>query len=299
MADDTQIGPMMDGMTPGPEDSGMADNGPELPGPELDVAGMQPEGAAGAPAPGQLKLLLVGVIDPAAYEVHPYADALPNSIPREYAELKDSIAVDGLLVPVTLYAGKLLDGRTRCQACIELGVPVMAVELIGTDADALAYVLSANQYRREMTKSQRAAVAVMLLPHITETVRAERLEKVRAAWARKGEGGCQAILPDNLDSTDEAVTSRSLAARMMRVSDGYVRDALRVQQQAPELFAQLHAGSVTLQEALRRIDGETTDAQRREVLATRRQLNRILHNLDRHPDFLKRFRVFLDGFPVE
>ena len=145
-----------------------------------------------------------------------------------------------------------------------------------------------------MSASQRAAVAVTLLPHITETVSQSRAEKVRAAWQRKREQGCQSFLTDNLADAGETVTSRAIAAQMMRASDGYVKDALRVQQDAPELFEQLHAGKVTLQEALRTLDGTTTDARTQQVKAARTRLNRLLRELETHPDSLARLETFLD-----
>jgi len=87
-----------------------------------------------------------------------------------------------------------------------------------------------------MTTSQRAAVAVTLLPHITETVSQNRIEKVRAAWQRKREEGCLSNLTSNLDAEECPVSSRAIAAHMMRVSDGYVANALRIQQDAPGLW---------------------------------------------------------------
>lgn len=86
---------------------------------------------------------------------------------------------------------KLLDRRHRDRACTAATVPLRVNELIGTDADALTYVLPANQHRRELTKSQRAAVAATPVPMVSEQVAEEGGEKVRQTWQTKREGGLQ------------------------------------------------------------------------------------------------------------
>ena len=123
-----------------------------------------------------------------------------------------------------------------------------------------------------------------------------RMKKLRKTLELKWQGECPLDLADTLDNVPERTESRMIASRMMRVSPAYVGFALRIQREAPELFEQLHAGTLTLQEALRILDGESDDPQRQQVKAARSQLNRVLRHLDRHPDFLERFRTFLDEF---
>ena len=82
----------------------------------------------------------------------------------------------------------------------------------------------------------------------------------------------------------------------MRVRSRYVEYAVRIQREAPELFEQMHATNVTIQAALKTLNGEVDDAQRREIKAARSELSRVLRNLDRHPEFLKRFRTFMAQF---
>ena len=137
---------------------------------------------------------------------------------------------------------------------------------------------------------------MLLLPHIAEKVAQARIEKVREAWERKREGGCQTEMTGNLGGENTAVTSRALAAHAMQVSEGYVALALRVQQEAPELFEDVRAGRVTLQEAIRRIDGETDDVREREIRSLRREVNGLFRSVDTHPDFLPRLRAFVNQF---
>ena len=90
--------------------------------------------------------------------------------------------------------------------------------------------------------------------------------KVRAAWEAKRDGGCREIFPDNLDGAREEVRARAVAGSTMRVNDRYVGSALRIQREAPELFEQMHAGTITIQAARKILNGEADDAQEREMV---------------------------------
>ena len=123
-----------------------------------------------------------------------------------------------------------------------------------------------------------------------------RLEKVRAAWEAKLDGGCRANLRDNLSTEDSETRSTAIAGAMLRVSNGYVSQALRLQREAPELFEQLHAGTITMQAAMKTFTGEIDDARRQEIKAARSEFNRALNNSARYPDFLQRCREFMAQF---
>jgi len=48
----------------------------------------------------------------------------------------------------------------------------------------------------------------------------------------------------------------------------------RIQREATEVFRQLHAGTVTMQEALKTFNGEIDDARRQEAKAARSEFSR-------------------------
>jgi hypothetical protein len=93
------------------------------------------------------------------YEFHPFANAFPMMTDQEHAALVADIKASGLRELITRYDGKLLDGRNRDKACRELGIEPTYVEFDGDDAAALAFVISRNLMRRQLTASQRAMVA--------------------------------------------------------------------------------------------------------------------------------------------
>ena len=61
-------------------------------------------------------------------EVHPAGMIFPPMDDETYRGFKDSIAKHGLAEPIVLFQGKILDGKERYRACIELGIPVRARE---------------------------------------------------------------------------------------------------------------------------------------------------------------------------
>lgn len=90
-------------------------------------------------------------------EVHPICLLLPDMTADEFASLKDDIAQHGLIRPVLLYEGKILDGRHRARACDELGVNADYTTWAGDDP--VTFVLSENLHRRHLSISQRAMIA--------------------------------------------------------------------------------------------------------------------------------------------
>ena len=117
-----------------------------------------------------------------------------------------------------------------------------------------------------------------------------------ANWDAKREGGCLEKTPNNLDDEEPPVSARVIVAKMMRVNDQYVGFALRIQREAPELFWKVHAGELTLQAALKELNGEVDDAAQQQIKTARTRLSRIFHDTDRRMTFLERLNLLLDEF---
>ncbi len=69
-----------------------------------------------------------------------------------------SIAALGLLDPITVWRGQIIDGVHRLKACAEAGV-APRYEFFDDDADPVQYVIAKNGLRRDMDDSQQAVVA--------------------------------------------------------------------------------------------------------------------------------------------
>lgn len=93
---------------------------------------------------------------------HDYANLFPMLAAEAQDALRADILAHGVREPIILFGGRILDGRNRYMAARDLGLDFPVAEFIGTDSEALAYVLSTNLHRRHLTESQRAAIAAKL-----------------------------------------------------------------------------------------------------------------------------------------
>jgi hypothetical protein len=88
---------------------------------------------------------------------HPLAELFPPTPVKQYLQLKADIEQNGLLSNIVTCEGKILDGRSRNRACVELGIQPRFCEYRGSDP--LAFAISSNLHRRHLNESQRAVVA--------------------------------------------------------------------------------------------------------------------------------------------
>jgi ParB-like chromosome segregation protein Spo0J len=108
------------------------------------------------------------------YEVHPLADAMPALRKQDYQELLADVQTNGLVDPITLFDGKVLDGRNRLRACQEAGIEPRFVEYTGNDP--AAFVIAKNIKRRHLSPSQRA-MAVAKMSDIVAQLRAQAQDR--------------------------------------------------------------------------------------------------------------------------
>ncbi|EOC0011572.1 ParB/RepB/Spo0J family partition protein [Cronobacter turicensis] len=95
------------------------------------------------------------------YDFHEAANAFPYLSGEAYESLKKDILENGILEPLFLYEGKILDGRNRYRIAIDLGIDDFPVRDYEGDNPA-AFVQSMNLHRRQLTPSQKAAAAAFL-----------------------------------------------------------------------------------------------------------------------------------------
>jgi hypothetical protein len=128
------------------------------------------------------------------YSFHPISNMFPLLEGGEFAALVEDIRAHGLQQEITLYEEQILDGRNRYRACAEAGVEPHYREFIGSHADAVAYVISANIHRRHLNAEQRRELIEKLLKanpeqsdrQITQTAKVDH--KTVGAIRRKAEG---------------------------------------------------------------------------------------------------------------
>ena len=164
------------------------------------------------------------------YEFHPFANAFPMMNDRELEELAADIKTHGQREPITLYQDQILDGRNRYNACGRAALrPIKPtfVDFTGTDQEALAFVVSRNLRRRQLTTSQRAFAAAK----IAELKRGQR-------------------------KSDTSIdVSQAEAAKLMNVSLPSTQRARKViDKGSPELLAAVERGEIAVSAAVAQIE---------------------------------------------
>jgi hypothetical protein len=177
--------------------------------------------------------------------VHPAADLFPLLSDDELASLADDIRANGLIHPVVMCDGKVLDGRNRLRACALVGVAPRFEAYRGTSPTAYAW--SANGKRRHLTPSQLAMVGGRMVPMLADEARGRQ----EASRAKPGEQILQA--PANLREPAEPKHERTAAAEaahLVNVSPRSVENASRViRDGTPELVAAVDGGDVAVSAA--------------------------------------------------
>jgi ParB-like chromosome segregation protein Spo0J len=165
-------------------------------------------------------------------DVHPVCMLLPEMSDEDFAGLKADIKGRGLLRPILMHEGQVLDGRHRARACEELGIEARFEEWSGTDP--VAFVLSENLHRRHLTASQKAMVAAAAMDLHTEAAQARQRAGTHAAVtlasrdAKVPEAdGTLAQYCANPPSGKAAATAAAVAG----VSTRSVESALKVQKE--------------------------------------------------------------------
>ncbi len=90
-------------------------------------------------------------------KVHEMAAIFQEMDESEYTQLRDSIKEIGQIEPIVLLDGKILDGRNRYRACLELNIEPK-LKNVSSKVDPISYVLARNLYRRHLDESQRAMI---------------------------------------------------------------------------------------------------------------------------------------------
>ncbi len=116
-------------------------------------------------------------------EFHPAAELYPMMNKEELTNLKDSIQQHGQRYPVVLCDEKIVDGRNRFLACKELGIEVDCWDL-PEDRDPWEYAMDCNMNRRNITKSQKAAIAVKYMDNFPPVPKGTRTNE----WAAQLSG---------------------------------------------------------------------------------------------------------------
>jgi len=161
------------------------------------------------------------------YIAHPLANMFPMIEGNAFEELKRDIAAQGILEPIRLYQGMILDGRNRYSAAKACGHEFSVDDFVqweGTLAEAEAWVISTNMHRRQLTTKQKQEVIEGMLrkyptlsdreiarqigvsnstvgaarERLVHSPEVRRYENFKREWAKFSDAECARFIRDNL-----------------------------------------------------------------------------------------------------
>ena len=161
------------------------------------------------------------------HPVHELAMFFPRMGAKEFDRLRTDIKWNGQLEPCLTIDGKIADGRHRDEACRDLGIETRLQEWDGK-GNPLEMVVGLNAARRELSQSQKAATAVLLLPKIAD----------EAAQRRRG--------GKEIPEGEIRGSSAELAGDMVGVRKSSVNDAKLLYERSRTWFEKVFTGELSI-----------------------------------------------------
>ena len=142
--------------------------------------------------------------------------ALPDLDDETYQGLKNSIKERGILVPLLLKAGILVDGHNRRKAAIELGfelVPVTSSKYTSKE-DNLGTLADLQNWRRNMSKEQRNTIILRIYDRVKGVVGDRRsappVADAPPGWTKPGIRTTEVVAQQVKEETGIDVSSRTV-----------------------------------------------------------------------------------------
>jgi hypothetical protein len=166
---------------------------------------------------------------PNPLESHPFAALFPELPPEELTQLARDIKERGLLEPIILYEGQILDGRNRYRACQIADVKPRTEEFNAktTKRSPEEFVVSCNLRRRHLSVGQKAAIALEW---------SEQIELSADPEKNKGRGRPKGTLSE--------------AAKKIGINERRVFEVRQIRDANPSLYQDVKAGKSSLNSTL-------------------------------------------------
>ena len=182
---------------------------------------------------------------------HEAANLFPLLAEQELAELAADIKSNGLLNPIVLFEGKVLDGRNRLLACMQSDTTPNFTKWASNGQSPVSWVISQNVMRRDLTKSQKAVIAVEALPLLAEEA------KLNQSQAGKSFGNGKKVAFDKTDNSYRPpLHARKELARQFGVSEGYINHAQHIKEQDPSRLEKIKSGAENISGVLSELEWE-------------------------------------------
>lgn len=201
------------------------------------------------------------------YEYHEVANIFSMMGESEFSEMKADIANNGLKLPIWLHEGKIVDGRNRYKACLEIGGHVERFEEWDKKGSLVEFVVSLDTKRRHLTPSQLAIAALACLPILEAEAKARQI----ASGGDKVSDIARAVhsaLNQPIKATSSAESLKKIpqatqqASKIMGVGSTLIAAAKAIAKVSPEMIEKIQSGEITVTVAKKELQESGTLKQR-------------------------------------
>ncbi|HZH92196.1 MAG TPA: DNA modification methylase [Pyrinomonadaceae bacterium] len=173
-------------------------------------------------------------------EAHEITNLFPLMNAEEFTALKQDIQRNGLQEAIWTFRGKIVDGRARHRACVELGMNLQLREWPGKGS-LIEFILSLNLHRRHLSSSQKAVVALEVEKLLAMEAKANM--SVGGGDKRSNRAGTGS------KKVEKVIHAAKQAASLTGTNATYVAAAKKVAASAPELLEAVSNRVITIPEA--------------------------------------------------
>lgn len=140
-----------------------------------------------------------------ALREHPESSLVPLMPPAEFRALVDDIRERGILEPLQVLEGVVLDGRHRLRVAHELGLgTVPAVEVALGSESQVSFMVKAAVRRRHLTEDQKALLATELQRELSKEARAQQAKEVGRLGGRPRRETQSGEVPERVSSRQDS-----------------------------------------------------------------------------------------------
>jgi hypothetical protein len=178
----------------------------------------------------------------------------------DLGHLEGDILEHGLVNPIVVHNGQIVDGRNRLLACRQASVKPSYVQwrAIYHGSETVAqWIWSTNAERRHLTVDQWLGVQVAF--RAWEEREAAKLKQIEGGKTA-GRGRPQQVATDSsqaIPQPQRAPAVRTKLAKQLGVSEHKVQQALNVQKADPDLLREVTNGTVKLSAAAKQVKNTT------------------------------------------
>jgi len=176
------------------------------------------------------------------YEFHEVANIFPMMSETEFTGLVEDIRKNGQLEPIWVHQQKIIDGRNRYNACLEIGVEPVVREWDGKGS-LVSFVTSLNLHRRHLTLSQLHLLGLKIKPIFEEEALSKKLSHLKQNTVTSDSKLRTTDSEGKFESAKEVAKLIGGSASGIYTAQRVVRDAV------PEVVEAVEQGKVSLNKA--------------------------------------------------